>query len=232
MNPIKRIISLHNIINQSGNDYVATICSNILSNTVGLIDKNGQNMQLTSIIDITPNDKYEHVILEISSLLICELDEYNTEAGTNVDGFSCIIKRIGKDTYLFSTKRKVLLKNILNDICVKYEIEPSENNKIKLKSMINSRIESYINRDKRYNVNDTIGYKDFCEILLSNDNSCNYCKNKVYIHFSVTYKDNKMTLDALDPNKGHIKKNIYICCDKCNTIKNDSTDIEFLKMNK
>ena len=101
MNPIKRIISLHNIINQTGNDYVATICSNILSNTLGLIDKNGQNMSLTSIIDITPNDKYEHVILEISSLLICELDEYNTEAGTNVDGFSCIIKRIRKDTYFY-----------------------------------------------------------------------------------------------------------------------------------
>ena len=146
--------------------------------------------------------------------------------GTGGDGFSCTLKRVGIDEYLFITKRKVSLKHLLNDICLQYDIEQNDDNLIQLQKTIKSRIESYVKRDEKYHVNNTIGYKDFCE-LLRNNNVCYYCNTIVKIYFGETYKEDKMTLDARIPKNGHNKNNVCICCHKCNSLKSESTDIDF-----
>jgi hypothetical protein len=98
---------------------------------------------------------------------------------------------------------------------------------LKIKQMVESRILSYKCRDKKYNINKTIGTRDLCEIINNNENKCYYCNNIVYLHFEEKYNENKMTFDAMVPTNGHIKTNICICCYKCNSIKSSQTDLQF-----
>ena len=212
MNTAKTTFEFHNILNQSGNDYTAKIW---FENHFALITY------------VEPKDTNENIILNLSGILIEKMSEKDIETGSCGDGLTCLIKKIDNTHYLFTTEYKNPLKNILSSICVKYNIEPNKNNMLKIKQMVESRILSYKCRDKKYNINKTIGVRDLCEIINNNENKCYYCNNIVYLHFEEKYNENKMTFDAMVPTNGHIKTNICICCYKCNSIKSSQTDLQF-----
>lgn len=208
-----KINNLHNILNQCGNNYIATIWF---------------ENHLCSIVNINTKDANENIILQLSSLLIENMTEEDTDTGSCGDGFSCLIKKLDNNFYLFKTEHIRPLQNVLESICVKYNIEPNKNNILKIKQMVENRISSYKCRDKKYNINNTIGTRDLCEIINNNENKCYYCNNIVYINFEEKYyNENKMTFDAIIPSNGHITTNICICCYKCNSIKSSQTDTEF-----
>jgi hypothetical protein len=212
MNTAKATFEYHNILNQSGNDYTANIWF---------------KDHLCSITDVEPKDANENIILKLSGILIEDMSEKSIETGSCGDGLTCLITKIDNDHYLFTTEYKNPLKNVLSSICMKYNIEPNKNNMLKIKQMVESRILSYKCRDKKYNINKTIGTRDLCEIINNNENKCYYCNNIVYLHFEEKYIENKMTFDAMVPTNGHIKTNICICCYKCNSIKTSQTDLQF-----
>jgi hypothetical protein len=206
------IIEYHNILNQSGNDYIAKIW---FKEHFGMIQK------------VVPKDTNENIILKLSAILIENIPKNSTETGCCFNGLTCSIIKIDDTNYLFRTKHKNPLKNVLLSICVKYNIEANNNNMLKIKEMVKNRILSYKNRDKKYNVNNTIGTRDLCEIINNNENKCYYCNNIVYLDLEAKYNENKMTFDAMTPAIGHIKTNICICCFKCNSLKSSQTDLEF-----
>jgi hypothetical protein len=212
MNIVKATFEFHNILNQSGNDYIANIW---FENHFSLV------------INIEPKDENENIILKLSGILIEKMSEKNTETGSYGDGLTCLIKKIDSTHYLFTTEHKNPLKNVLSSICVKYNLEPTMNNILKIKQIVESRILSYKCRDKKYNINKTIGTRDLCEIINNSENKCYYCNNTVYLNFEEKYNENKMTFDAMVPTNGHIKTNICICCYKCNSIKSTQTDLQF-----
>ena len=212
MNTARATFEFHNILNQCGNDYTANIWF---------------EDHLALITNVEPKDTNENIILKLSGILIENMSETNIETGTCGDGLNCLIKKIDDTHYLFTTEHKNPLKNVLSSICVKYNIEPNKNNMLKIKQMVESRILSYTCRDKKYNINKTIGTRDLCEIINNNENKCYYCKNIVYLYFEEKYNENKMTFDAMVPTNGHIKTNICISCYKCNSIKSSQTDLQF-----
>jgi hypothetical protein len=212
MNTVKAAFDFHNILNQSGNDYAANIW---FENHFALIT------------NVEPKDANEKIILNLSGILIENMSEKSTETGSSGDGFTCLIKKIDKTNYLFTTEHKNPLTNVLASICVKYNIEPNKTNALKIKQMVENRILSYKNRDKKYNIDKTIGTRDLCEIINNNENKCYYCNNIVDIHFEEKYNETKMTFDAMVPTNGHIKTNICICCYKCNSKKSSQTDLQF-----
>lgn len=205
-------MELHKILNSSGNDYVAKIW---FENHYALI------------VNIEPKDNNENVILKLVGLLIEQMSEKDTSTGICGNGLTCIIKKIDKNHYLFTTSHQNPLKHVLESICLKYNIEPNEENVLKLKQLVEHRILTYKHRDKKYNVNTTIGTRELCEIINNTDNKCYYCNSTVYIDFGKKYNENKMTFDAMVPTNGHVKTNICICCYRCNSIKSSQTDEQF-----
>ena len=153
MHTARYIFELHTILNQSGNDYTATIW---VENHLALI------------INVEPKDANENTILTLSGILIEKMSEKDMETGSSGDGLTCLIKKIDNTRYLFITEHKTQLKNVLSSICVKYNVEANKNNAFKIKQMVESRILSYISRDKKYNINKTIGTRDLCEIMQIN----------------------------------------------------------------
>lgn len=135
---------LHQELYHSGKNYVASI--------VGGKNRKYDNCYY-SIQKVLPNDKNEDNILNIASIMIMFMSEYKEPLHfcKGGDGFTCSLIHRSGDTYyseyVFMTKRDTPYVFPEEVICKKYLIDPTPENKKKLKASIERRVCSYNNRD-------------------------------------------------------------------------------------
>ena len=88
-----------------------------------------------------------------------------------------------------------------------------------LYKMINTKLSSYKQQDKKnnkYDENKFINIGHTMELLNNSNNLCYYCKKDTVIFYDNIRDETKWTLDRLDNDSGHNHDNVEICCLKCN----------------
>jgi len=118
----------------SGKNYIASIYNK--NNTV-------------SIQKVFPVDENKHKILNIASIMTILMSEdrepLHLKGGGN--GFTCSLVYRKDNEYIFTAKRDIPYVFPEELICKKYQIEPTPENKEKVKKSIESRVYSYKHRD-------------------------------------------------------------------------------------
>ncbi len=133
-------------------------------------------------------------------------------------------------TVFKSNQRKILedqewnfLKNTEYYLNQSLYIKNINNLDIKIKEllykMINTKLSSYKQQDKKnnnYDNNKIINKDQIIELLNNCDNLCYYCKKETVIFYENIRDEKQWTLDRIDNNQGHNYDNVEICCLKCN----------------
>lgn len=105
-----------------------------------------------------------------------------------------------------------------------------------IKQQINKKIYSYKQQDmkkKNYNENSE-NFKDFIDIdtVIKEMNICNllchYCSNEMLILYENVRDGNQWTVDRINNDIGHIKKNFNLVCLKCNLKRRRQSDEKYL----
>ncbi len=126
----------------SGKIYVASIIG----------PQNGDGLH--GITKVLPDDKNRHTILNLAVIMITlqkrELSHDDINYCGGKEGFTCSLvyrkSEKNKSEYIFITRRsKPYL--LLEDICKKYQIDPTPENKKKVREAIENRVCSYKRRD-------------------------------------------------------------------------------------
>lgn len=129
-----------------------------------------------------------------------------------------------------SNQRKILedeewkfLKNTEYYLNQSQYIKNINNLDIKIKDllykMINTKLSSYKQQDKKnnnYDNNKIINKDQIIDLLNNCDNICYYCKKETLIFYENIREQDQWTLDRIDNNYGHNHNNVEICCLKCN----------------
>lgn len=125
----KRAEILHQELYHSGKNYVASI-----------YNKNGT----VCVLKVLPKDKNEVKIHNFAAIMSVLMSEDKEPLYCCKGGFTCSLVHWEDDKYIFMAKRDILPEEI---ICKKYNIDPTSENKEKIKLAIQQRVYSYNHRD-------------------------------------------------------------------------------------
>jgi hypothetical protein len=105
--------------------------------------------QTVAILKVLPKDKNEDKILNLASIMTMFMskDKEPLHLKGSRDGFTCSLIHRKEDEYIFMTKRDSPYIFPEEVICKKYQIEPTPENKEKVKASIERRVYSYKHRD-------------------------------------------------------------------------------------
>ncbi|MCW5953391.1 MAG: hypothetical protein KIT69_14145, partial [Propionibacteriaceae bacterium] len=70
----------------------------------------------------------------------------------------------------------------------------------------------------------TANYDDLCDLLLTYEPNCFYCKKEINL-LNETYNKTNLSFDAKIPILGHTKTNLCVCCINCNSKKKDNNTL-------
>lgn len=123
----------------SGKNYIASI----IGGKNGIYDES-----YYSIKNVSPKDKNEFNILNLSSIMIILMNNTTEPLHfCNGDEFICTLIYRNDNEYIFITKRNKPYICVEELICKKYNIEPTTENQKKIKELIEKRVYTYKDRD-------------------------------------------------------------------------------------
>lgn len=120
-----------------------------------------------------------------------------------------------------SKQIEILNKLYLGECYVGYQYVEKE---------IKKKISAYKRQDiskKRYNKETLITYDECVEKLVLSKLKCNYCLCDCILVYKNVREKKQWTLDRIDNDMDHSKKNTVICCLECNLKKRTTNDNAF-----
>ena len=88
-----------------------------------------------------------------------------------------------------------------------------------IKQQIQQKLSSYTSQDitkNKYNKEEFINNNEVLQLMIDSENKCFYCKEKVYVLYENVREPKQWTLERIDNEEGHNKKNVVISCLYCN----------------
>lgn len=88
-----------------------------------------------------------------------------------------------------------------------------------IQQQIQQKLSSYTSQDlkkNKYNKEEFINNKEVLQLMIDSENKCFYCKEKVYVLYENVREPKQWTLERIDNEEGHNKKNVVISCLSCN----------------
>jgi len=141
----------------------------------------------------------------------------------NIDIFNCICLNCNK-TFI-NEKYSSWRQNYCSENCKGAHRTKLETRKIKeqqdLKAYISSKIKMYKKEPYNLKTEDVI---EKCK-----NNKCYYCEINLILRRNKCSPDT-LTIDAMEPKKGHIIENIVPCCWFCNRMKNNYNYDDWIKL--
>ena len=101
----------------------------------------------------------------------------------------------------------------------------------KIKSQINTKLNSYKKQDKlksRFDEDKFITIDQTIELLVSSKMRCHYCKCSMLIFYTNVREPHQWTLDRINNDIGHYGDNVVISCLECNLKRKDMNKDKFL----
>jgi hypothetical protein len=142
----------------------------------------------------------------------------------NIDIFNCICLNCNK-TFI-NEKYSSWRQNYCSDKCKSAHRVKLETRKIKeqqdLQAYISGKIKKYKKEPYNLKIEDVV---EKCKNL-----KCYYCDTKDLVLRNEKPVPNTLTIDAMEPEKGHIIENIAPCCLFCNRMKNNYKYDDWIKL--
>jgi len=101
----------------------------------------------------------------------------------------------------------------------------------KIKSQINTKLNSYKKQDKlksRFDENKFITTDETVELLVASKMQCHYCKCSMLIFYTNVREPRQWTLDRINNDIGHYGDNVVISCLDCNLKRRRTNKDSFL----
>ena len=97
-------------------------------------------------------------------------------------------------------------------------------------AIINKKIQGYKSQDKQkkiWNEENFITTNETLEALVASRLSCHYCSNSVLFLYDKVGEKRQWTLDRIDNEIGHFRRNVVISCLDCNLQRKDMNKDKF-----